>query len=65
MRLGEHDRSTTGEGRLPMISIDVVKFTNHENYNSTTYENDISILELAEEQAASLSLVVIHRNTLH
>ena len=50
VRLGEHDRSSTGEGRLPMISIDVVKAVNHENYNDSTYENDISILELAEER---------------
>ena len=47
-----------------MISIDVVKFTNHENYNTTTYENDISILELAEEQTAPFSMVVILRYLL-
>ena len=47
-----------------MISIDVVKFSNHESYNSTSYENDISILELAEEQTDPLSLVGIRRDTV-
>ena len=46
-----------------MISIDVLKFTNHEDYNTTTYENDISILELAEERNAALSLVGNCRDT--
>ena len=49
VRLGEHDRSSTGEGSLPMISIDVVKAVNHESYNHSTFENDISLLELAQE----------------
>ena len=36
-----------------MISIDVAKFINHKDYNNKTNENDISLLELAEESECS------------
>ena len=37
-----------------MITIDVAKFINHEGYDDeTSYENDISLLELAEESECS------------
>jgi len=49
VRLGEHDRSVTGEGSLPMITIDVVKIIRHEMWNVSTFENDIAILEMAKE----------------
>ena len=31
------------------MTIDVASFTNHENYNSSTFDNDITIIELAQE----------------
>ena len=49
IRIGEHDLSTTGEGSLTEMTIDVASFTNHENYNSLTFDNDITIIELAQE----------------
>ena len=39
--------STTGEGSLTEMTIDVTTYTNHENY-SNPY-NDITIIELAQE----------------
>ena len=48
MRIGEHDLSTTGEGSLEM-TLDVASYTNHENYNKVTTDNDITIIELAQE----------------
>ena len=48
VRLGEHDLSTTGEGSLEM-TLDVASYTNHENYNKVTTDNDITIIELAQE----------------
>ena len=41
--------TTTGEGSLPEMTIDVASITNHENYDSFTTDNDIAIIELAEE----------------
>ena len=40
--------TTSGEGSLTEMTIDVTKYTNHENYNETTFDNDITIIELAE-----------------
>ena len=43
--------STTGEGSLTEMTIDVTKYTNHENYenfNEIYFDNDITIIELAE-----------------
>ena len=42
--------TTTGEGSLTEMTIDVISYTNHENYNETetTFDNDITIIELAE-----------------
>ena len=48
VRVGEHDLSTTGEGGLTEMTIDVASYTNHESYNSATTDNDITIIELAE-----------------
>ena len=41
--------STTGEGSLKERVINVAKYTNHESYNSKTKDNDITLIELAEE----------------
>ena len=41
--------TTSGEGSLTEMTIDVTKYTNHENYNETTIDNDIALIELAEE----------------
>ena len=40
--------TTSGEGSLPEMTIDVASYTNHEDYNSFTSDNDITIIELAE-----------------
>ena len=45
IRLGEHDFTSTGEGSLTEITIDVASYTNHEN----GLPNDITIIELASE----------------
>ena len=37
--------TTSGEGSLTEMTIDVTKYTNHENI----FDNDITIIELAEE----------------
>ena len=42
-----HDLTSPGEGSLPERTIDVIKYTNHENYKFPY--NDITIIELAEE----------------
>ena len=31
------------------MTIDVVSYTNHENYDKVTTDNDVAIIELAEE----------------
>ena len=49
VRIGDHDLSSSGEGSLTEMTIDVANYTNHENYNSVTYDNDIAIIELAQE----------------
>ena len=49
IRIGEHDLYTSGEGSLTEMDIDVAKYTNHENYNSGTTDNDITIIELSQE----------------
>ena len=41
--------STTGEGSLKERVINVAQYTNHESYNSKTKDNDITLIELAEE----------------
>ena len=46
VRLGDHDRSTTGvEERV----VGVAGVHVHEQYRSRSYEHDITLLELAEE----------------
>jgi len=49
VRIGEHDLTTSGEGSLKEMTIDVVSFTNHESYNTPEMHNDITIIELAQE----------------
>merc|ERR1711990_698797 len=49
VRLGEHDLSITGDGSLTELTIDVASYTNHESYSSLTTDNDITIIELAQE----------------
>ena len=41
--------SSTGEGSLTELTIDVASYTNHESYSSLTTDNDITIIELAQE----------------
>ena len=41
--------SSTGEGSLTEMTIDVASYSNHENYNSGTTDNDITVIELAQE----------------
>ena len=44
--------TTSGEGSLTEMTIDVTKYTNHENYenyNEIYFDNDIALIELAEE----------------
>ena len=41
--------STSGEGNLAEMTIDITKYTNHEDYNTVTTDNDITIIELAQE----------------
>ena len=37
------------EGSLTEMTIDVASFNNHENYDSSTKDNDITLIELAQE----------------
>ena len=37
------------EGSLTEMTIDVTFFFNHENYDSATKDNDITLIELAQE----------------
>ena len=48
IRLGEHDYTTSGEGSLAVKDIDVASYTNHENFDRRSFNNDITIIELAE-----------------
>ena len=41
--------TTTGEGSLTEKTIDVTKYTNHEEFNKRTKRHDIVVIELAEE----------------
>ena len=47
MRLGEHNLASLEEGSLTEKTIDVTKYTNHEDFAMPN--NDIVMLELAEE----------------
>ena len=49
--MGEHDLTTTGEGSLPEITVDLLdtKMIIHEEYDPWTYKNDIALLELPQE----------------
>jgi len=49
VRIGEHDWSTTSEGKLKEITLDVKKYTVHESYSSEPTLNDIAVIELAKE----------------
>lgn len=49
VRIGEHDWSTTSEGKLQEMTIDVKKYTVHESYSKDTQHNDITVIELAKE----------------
>lgn len=50
IRLGEHDLSSTGEGSLTELTLDVASYTIHENYdNAIVRDNDITVIELAQE----------------
>ena len=49
--MGEHDLTTTEEGSLPEITVDILdtKMIIHEEYDPWTYKNDIALLELPQE----------------
>ena len=49
--MGEHDLTTTGEGSLPEITVDLLdtKMIIHEEYDPWYYKNDIALLELPQE----------------
>merc|ERR1711981_286813 len=47
IRIGEHDLTTTGEGSLTEMTIDVASYTNHEDFIMPN--NDIVMIELAQE----------------
>ena len=48
--IGEHDLSQTGETIIPEKKVAVTSYVNHEDYmNPSTYSNDITVIELAEE----------------
>ena len=49
MRIGDHALNTTGEGNLKELTVNIVKYTNHESYNNKTSDYDITIIELAQE----------------
>ena len=53
VRLGEHDFTTSGEGSLKEITIDVRKIYSHESFKDTpptgTPGYDIAVIELAQE----------------
>ena len=53
VRLGENDFTTSGEGSLKEITIDVANFYQHERFNDTpaarTPGYDIAVIELAQE----------------
>ena len=55
MRLGEHDLSTTKKRSLKSheilteMVIEVASYTNHESYSFPEPDNDITIIELAQE----------------
>ena len=47
--LGDHDRTTTGEGILPEKTVNVSALHIHNYDRNRGPENDIAVLELAEE----------------
>ena len=51
MRLGDHDRTITGEGILPEKTVNVSALHIHRDHDREKYneDNDIALLELAEE----------------
>ena len=49
VRIGDHDLAATGETTIAEKTIAVANIFNHESYAPTTYNNDITVLELAEE----------------
>ena len=49
MRIGDHALNTTGEGNLKEMTVDIAKYTNHEDYDIKTQDYDITIIELAKE----------------
>ena len=49
MRLGDHDRTITGEGILPEKTVNVTALHIHRDFDLRNLDNDIALLELAEE----------------
>jgi len=48
--LGEHDRSTSGEGTIAEKTVSIANIFRHESYASPSgFSNDIAVLEMSEE----------------
>ena len=47
--LGEHDLGAENEEKIPRKAVGVTKIINHPSYSSSTSNNDIALLKLAEE----------------
>jgi len=47
--LGEHDLGSENEEKIPRKAVGVSKIINHPSYSSSTSNNDIALLKLAEE----------------
>ena len=54
VRIGDHNQWLSSEESLPEMTIDVASFTTHENFSWDLYDNDIAVIELAEEVDLSI-----------
>ena len=54
VRIGDHNQWLSSEGSLPEMTIDVASFTAHENFSWDLFDNDIAIIEIAEEVDLSI-----------
>ena len=48
MRIGDHDLTIAGEGGLTEMSLKVLKYSNHEDYDKKTHQHDITLIKLAK-----------------
>ena len=47
--IGDHNIASLDDGGLPQMISNVTSFIKHENFNQTNLDNDIALIELAEE----------------